>query len=72
MHFNILKNSFAIYFADMSQQENQLMQIQQEINNVSRVFHSLSGGGGGVRGVALLILSHFSYISNENEIIWSH
>ena len=46
----------------MSQQENQLMQIQQEINNVSKVFHSLPGGwgGGGGGGVALLILSNFS------------
>ena len=25
-----------------------------------------------VWGYALLILSHFSYISHENEIIWSH
>ena len=23
-------------------------------------------------GFALLVLSHFSYISHENEIIWSH
>ena len=25
-----------------------------------------------VCGVALVILSHFSYISHKNEIIWSH
>ena len=25
-----------------------------------------------VSGFALLILFHFSYISHENEIIWSH
>ena len=30
------------------------------------------GGGGGGGGFALLILSNFSYISHENEIIWSH
>ena len=29
------------------------------------------GGGGGGGGVALLILSHLSQISLENEIIWS-
>ena len=29
-------------------------------------------GMGGVGGFALLILSHFSEISYENEIIWSH
>ena len=45
MHFHILKNFVAVYSADMSQQENQLMQIQQEINNVSKIFHSLLGGG---------------------------
>ena len=46
MHFHMLKNFVAVYSADMSQQENQLMQIQQEINNVSKLFHSLLGGGG--------------------------
>ena len=29
------------------------------------------GGGGGAWAFALLILSHFSKISHENEIIWS-
>ena len=46
MYFYILKNFVAVYSADMSQQENQLMQIQQEINNVSKVFHYLPGVGG--------------------------
>ena len=29
-------------------------------------------GGGGGGGFVLLIFSHFSLISHENEIIWSH
>ena len=32
----------------------------------------VGGGGEGGGGVALLILLYFSYISNENEIIWYH
>ena len=61
MHFHILKNFVAVYSSDMSQQENQLMQIQQEINNVSIVspFFTRGGGGGRIRGVALLIFLHF-------------
>ena len=42
-------------------------EMQGQIQDFWKGFHMYK-----YRGFALLILSHFSQISHENEIIWSH